>query len=385
MLRVAIMGMGGRAGCWVRDFHDQSFPPPRLSDWATLVAYCSLEEGHPQEDVRGLLAGVPFYSDYARMLERDDVDAVFIATPEFLHVDNAVHAMEAGKHVLVEKAASLDVAGAARLGHAARRTGKVLFLGLVLRYATLYAKLKEMVAGGELGRVIQIEGHDNVGGGFGIVMARWKYGRRELCGTMMLCKATHMLDVMTHIAGARPARLASFGGQDYFVHEDDVTMTCSTCPRASACPAFSKTDEFCPFSKGFDWPDNAMAVIEYENGIRATYSFNLFSAGYERSFAACGTRGKVFARDVWPPYLEVSAPGYKEPLFDFGQPVGRGHGGGDLRLIRHFFDCIEQGLPSPFTTEAIVDSVAVSLAIEDSWKTGALVDLNAWRRHQGGV
>jgi predicted dehydrogenase len=379
------MGMGGRAGCWVRDFNDQDFPPPRLSDWAKPVAYCDLEEGHHQEDVRQMLKGVPFYSDYSKMLERDDIDAVFIATPEFLHVENAVQAMEAGKHVLLEKAASLDVAGAAKLGFTAKKTGRVIFLGLVLRYATLYAKLRDMVANGELGDVIQMEGHDNVGGGFGAIMARWRYGRRELSGTMMLCKATHMLDVMCHIAGARPVRLASFGGQDYFVYEDDITMVCSTCPRASTCPAFSKSDQFCPFSKDFDWPDNGMAVIEYENGIRATYNYNLFSPGYLRSFAIYGTKGKVFGKDQWPPYLEVSAPGYKEPLFDFGQPIGRGHGGGDLRLIRHFFDCIEKGLPSPFTTEAIVDSVAVSLAMEDAWKTGKLIDLNKWRREQGGV
>ena len=82
---------------------------------------------------------------------------------------------------------------------------------------------------------------------------------------------------------------------------------------------------------------------------------------------------------------EVSTPPSFSGLWDFSAADKRGHGGGDLRLIRDFFDCIERGLPSPFTTEAIVDSVAVSLAVEESWKAGTVIDLNTWRNERGGV
>ena len=106
-LGIAIMGMGGRAGCWVYDFFDSSAQSACLADWAQLVAYCDLQPASAtiphRTDVLPRLRQVPYYDDYARMLARDDIDAVFIATPEFLHVENAVQAMEAGKHVLVKR------------------------------------------------------------------------------------------------------------------------------------------------------------------------------------------------------------------------------------------------------------------------------------------
>ena len=74
-------------------------------------------------------------------------------------------------------------------------------------------------------------------------MARWRYGRRELCGTMMLCKATHMLDVMSAIAGARPARISSFGGQNYFVHSVEITGALMR-PRAASCPVVPRPMRF---------------------------------------------------------------------------------------------------------------------------------------------
>ena len=127
-------------------------------------------------------------------------------------------------------------------------------------------------------------------------------------------------------------------------------------------------------------------MIEYANGTRASYSFNLFSVGYERSFVVYGTRGKLFGRDrATPLILEVDAPRYRNILWDFTTADQRGHGGGDLRLLRDFFDCIAQNRPSPFTTEVIIDSVAVALAIEDAWKTGTVIDMHTWRKAHGGM
>jgi predicted dehydrogenase len=184
---------------------------------------------------------------------------------------------------------------------------------------------------------------------------------------------------MGYIAGDRPVKLAAFGGQDHFVYGQDVSGLCSTCPRGRQCHAFSESDAFCPFSEGFDWPDNAMAVIEYANGLRATYNFDMFSVRYHRSISAYGEKGQALGKDEDPPYLELYDANGRQSFHDFGRPKVSGHGfGGDTRLIRHFFDCIESRKPSPFTTQAVVDSVAVPLAMEESWKTGKVVNLQAY-------
>jgi len=97
--------------------------------------------------------------------------------------------------------------------------------------------------------------------------------------------------------------------------------------------------------------------------VRATYQFDMFSVRYHRSIAAFGESGQALGRDEDPPVLELYGADGRQSFHDFGRPRASGHGfGADTRLIRHFFDCIEKRLASPFTTEAVVDSVAVPLA-----------------------
>src|SRR5213592_3073728 len=69
------------------------------------------------------------YGDYRKLLERKDVDAVLIATPDHWHAKISMDAMEAGKHVYVEKPMTHTVEQAVKLREAVKRTGKVLQVG----------------------------------------------------------------------------------------------------------------------------------------------------------------------------------------------------------------------------------------------------------------
>jgi predicted dehydrogenase len=82
-----------------------------------------------------------------------DVEAAFICTPNHLHEDQAVAALEAGKHVLVERPMALTAAGVERVLAAARDAGRTVVVGMSHRFRPDVGALRSFVAGGELGRV----------------------------------------------------------------------------------------------------------------------------------------------------------------------------------------------------------------------------------------
>ncbi len=101
---------------------------------------------------------VPNVSDADTLIEREDIDAVVLCTPNHLHEEMAIAALEAGKHVFVERPLATTSAGAARVVEAAERSGKVLVAGMPHRYRPGVIALRDFIAGGELGQVYAVRG-----------------------------------------------------------------------------------------------------------------------------------------------------------------------------------------------------------------------------------
>lgn len=93
------------------------------------------------------------YKSLCEMFSDPDVDAVIIATPSFSHFELAKAALEAGKHALVEKPIALASADARELVKIAKDCGKICAVMLNQRTTPIYARIRELVASGELGRV----------------------------------------------------------------------------------------------------------------------------------------------------------------------------------------------------------------------------------------
>lgn len=102
--------------------------------------------------------GVPRVVDWEELVEDPDLDAVVVTTPNHLHEEMCVRALEAGKHVLVERPLAATSEGAAHIVEAAERTGKLLALGMPHRFRPEVAALRSFVAGGELGGLYSVRG-----------------------------------------------------------------------------------------------------------------------------------------------------------------------------------------------------------------------------------
>lgn len=89
----------------------------------------------------------------------EDVDAVILAVPHATHHDYSIQAMQAGKHVMIEKPISLNPEQARGMIEAARQTGRILQVGHVLRFYPANLLIKQIVESGQLGKLFQVRYH----------------------------------------------------------------------------------------------------------------------------------------------------------------------------------------------------------------------------------
>lgn len=118
-----------------------------------VAAVCDVEEERLAAVVQKAGAGVQPYRDYRYILDRKDIDAVVIATPDHWHAVQTVQACETGKHVYVEKPSSVTVAEGRAMITAARRFRRVVQVGSQARSAKPAHDACQFIRNGQLGRV----------------------------------------------------------------------------------------------------------------------------------------------------------------------------------------------------------------------------------------
>jgi predicted dehydrogenase len=96
------------------------------------------------------------HASYEALYADPEVDVIYVATPHPWHARNAVAALDAGKHVLVEKPFALTGAEAAAIADAARRNGRFAMEAMWTRFLPHMRRIADIVQGGELGRVTSV-------------------------------------------------------------------------------------------------------------------------------------------------------------------------------------------------------------------------------------
>jgi predicted dehydrogenase len=122
-----------------------------LANEVTLVAVADTNAEAGREAARPWDAAA--YTDYRAVLERKDIDAVVVATPEFMHAEQVIAAAEAGKHILCEKPMCRSLAEADAMLDACRRSGVLLLIGHSRRFTRRYIEVKEALDTGAIGEV----------------------------------------------------------------------------------------------------------------------------------------------------------------------------------------------------------------------------------------
>jgi predicted dehydrogenase len=145
---IAVVGAGYWGPNLIRNF--RSSP-----DW-DLVAVCDLDETRARKAI-GPRSTVEVVPSLARLLERDDIEAIAVATPARTHSPIALAALEAGKHVMVEKPLAESHAVGERMVEAAEDRGLVLMTDHTFCYTPVVQRIAELIGDGTLGEILFID------------------------------------------------------------------------------------------------------------------------------------------------------------------------------------------------------------------------------------
>ena len=152
------------------------------------------------------------YADWRKVLERKDVEAVFIATPPYLHSEMAIAALKAGKHVYCEKPIGITPSQVSALVTAAHNSKKVFVPGQQLRSLASLKTAVGKIHDGAIGEVMMIKArrhapedlpHDGTSGDW--------YFDVSKSGGYVIEQSVHNLDLCNWVIGAHPLRAAGFG------------------------------------------------------------------------------------------------------------------------------------------------------------------------------
>ncbi len=221
-VRIAVIGTGGRGTDLVR----------KLSsiERAQIVAICDDYEPHLEKGGEAAGSEARRYLSYAQMFAREQLDAVVVAVPLYLHYEVSKASIDAGCHVFCEKTMCYSVDEAKQLADLVNRQKTVFQVGLQRRASAIYRQAKTMVEMGMLGNVLSIKCQWHRNGDWRRPVpvkkedANWQKLERKLnwrlywpySQGLMSELGAHQMDVANWMLDAQPARVFASGGTDYW-------------------------------------------------------------------------------------------------------------------------------------------------------------------------
>lgn len=305
-------------------------PVPTSREWATACL--------------GSGSAATGYEHHRDLLERDDLDAVVIATPNFTHLEVLRDVLATDLHVMVEKPLCTTVADCLEVRRLAAGRDPIVWVGLEYRYMPTISRFVAMVERIGALRMISIREHR-----FPFLPKVGDWNRfADLTGGTLVEKCCHFFDLMNLVTGAEPRRVLASGAQDVN-HLDEVYD-----------------------GRRADMVDNAYVIVEFEGGARGMLDLCMFAEGgrFEQEVCAVGDLAK----------LETTVPG--DQVW-FGPRDGSGvtaepaplppsvtyegfHHGASFREHLEFIAAVREGRPPTVGIEDGLWSVAVGAAAHRS-------------------
>ncbi len=166
-----------------------------------------------REEMAKTYPDVAVTDDYNTLLKDNAIKGVVIAAPAVFHYEIAEKALNAGKHVFVEKPLSLNQADGEKLVRLAAQKQKTLFVGHILHYHAAVIRLKEMIKNGKIGRLQYIYSR------------RLSFGKIRREENILWSFAPHDISIILSLTGEEPSYIDSVGSNFLHARIADVTMT----------------------------------------------------------------------------------------------------------------------------------------------------------------
>lgn len=209
--------------------------------------------------------GVSYYQTYEQMLSDPDLDVICICTPSGFHAQNALAALEHGKHVVLEKPMALSVESADEIVAACNRTGKLLTVISQLRFSEDVRKVKQLLKENAFGKIslcslyMKYYRSEEY-----YASSPWKGTRAHDGGGALMNQGIHGVDLLEYIVG----------------------------------PVKEVTGKVKTLSHKIEVEDTAVAMLEFENGALGVIEASTCAyPGFERRLEIHGDRGYVLLKN----------------------------------------------------------------------------------------
>ena len=396
-MNIAILGLGARG---------MMFGKIAIAEGYKITAVCDINKER-RKDAETVLnvKKENIFADSDVFFNRGKLaDVLIISTLDSTHYDFAMKALKVGYDIMLEKPIALKMNEIEEIGVTAKSLGRKAGVCHVLRYTPFYAKIKEIIDSGVLGRIMNINQTENVGYyhyAHSFVRGNW-HNSVETC-PMILAKCCHDFDLILWLTGKSCIELSSFGALDYFKKEnapDGSAMRCKDCRVRQECPfdaykiykiyptwvkqpsgleysvenAFKVLDDNstfydkCVFNCDNDVVDHQMVNMVLEDGIIANLTMQAFSGEIYRRTQVCGTLGElngVFEEGK----ITVSVFGKEkqEIQIKVDDELSQ-HAGGDRKLLLDFLKYVEDKNRTDFKTniDRSIESHILAFRAEES-------------------
>jgi UDP-N-acetyl-2-amino-2-deoxyglucuronate dehydrogenase len=341
-LGIAVIGTGV-----IADGHLYAYQ--RAQERARLMAVVDVDEERARRAAERF--EVPdVYADYKDVLARDDVHAVSICTPPYLHVPMAVEALKAGKHVLCEKPVSPTLAGLDAIEEAQRASGRVFAGVFQLRFGRGAQELRALVDEGRLGRLhLGIAETLWFRDGPYYQDVSWRGCWEYECGGVTVSQAVHLIDALAWFMG-RPVSVYAAAGT---------------------------------FRAPMEEEDTSVAVVRFENGGIGQITSTVSALGPERSrLEIYGTelsavsQGGPYDSTAEPFLLSAAKEEDARALRDeMEQRYPKGYRVLHRGAVNDFLEAIQEGRAPLVDIEACRTALQITAGVYKSAMTGLPVDL----------
>ena len=330
-VRFAVVGVGGLGKAHIKGIGLNT-------DVAELVCICDNNEKFAKECSE--LNKVPYYTDFYEMIKVGGFDCVVLVTPDYVHREHAVAALEAGYHVLCEKPLAQTIEDCRAMVAAAKKAGKKFMTGQVCRKAPGFVKAKELVDAGEIGDLFFVESeyaHD-----YQFLGKAWRWDPVNLRYSV-IGGGCHAIDLLRWIAG-NPTKVMALANRKVLT----------------------------------DWPvdDCTIAIMQFPNNVVGKIFCGIgVKRDYTMRTCLYGTKGTIICDNTSPEitlFTELSEDG--DFTKEIKVPVDINNHNATAE-IEAFVDALVNDKPMPVSSKEGAYTVAVCCAAVESSKTGKPVDI----------
>jgi len=313
---------------------------------------------------------VSLHHDYRELLERDDIGAVFVTSPDFCHEEQAVAALDAGKHVYLEKPMAITIEGCDRILQMAYDRKVKLYLGHNMRHMSVIQKMKELVASGAIGEPKAGWCRHFVAYGCDAYFKDW-HAERSKATSLLLQKGAHDIDVLHWLCDGYSERVTAFGNLTVY---NQITDRHDPSERGDAgwsndnWPPLSQTG----LNPVIDVEDLSMMLMHLDNGVICSYQQCHYSPDAWRNYTIIGTEGRLENFGDGPGNCAVKLWNRRCGYNPFGDeqtfipPATGGHGGADTKIVGEFVDYVREGIKITTSPIAARNSVAAGCCAAES-------------------